>query len=179
MKRFKARQIYLVFMLILSVFLITGCGNWEGDGTGTTPTATGIIPGAVCTVDSGPTIPTVTSSNPTSGNQFVTTSTIDVAGGGKLITATFSLAMDPLTINSAAPGALSTFTLIEKATGTTVSGTVAMNAANTIATFTTSAALLDDTEYTASITTDAMSAGIAMACSYEWNFKTITPPGTG
>jgi len=189
MKRFEAHQPYLVFMLIVSVFItiLSGCGDgggggghWdvpaETSGTGTT----GIIPGAVCTVDSGPTIPTVTSSNPSSGNQNVTTSTTGVAGGGKLIVATFSLAMNPATINSASPGALSTFTLKEKATGTTVSGTVAMDTANKVATFTTSAALSPNTEYTVTITTAATSAtGVAIACSYEWNFKTVTPAATG
>lgn len=180
MKRFKARQIYLVFMLVLGVFLITGCGNWEG-GDGTTapvapvaPVAPGaIIPGDVCVAAGGdPTIPTVISSNPTSGNLLVTTSTTG-AGGNKLITATFSLAMDPLTIVSPA----TTFTVIETLSTNPVVGTVTMNATNTIATFTTAAALTQDTEYTVSITTDAESAtNVAMACSYEWNFRTNTPP---
>jgi uncharacterized protein YjdB len=31
MKRFKARQTYLLFILILSVFFITGCGGGEGE----------------------------------------------------------------------------------------------------------------------------------------------------
>jgi len=176
----------------MGVFLITGCGgggggteNWEGTpapGTGTPGAgapSTVIIPGAVCTVAVGATIPTVTSSNPTSGNQFVTTSTSGVAPS-KLITATFSLAMNPATINSASPGALSTFTLIEKATGSNVPGTVAMNTANTIATFTTSAALSADTEYTATITTAATSAaGTAISCGYAWDFKTAAVAATG
>src|SRR5450759_4204066 len=135
MKKFKARQIYLLFMLILSVFLITGCGgggevqtgHWLPPGDtgvpGTTPPGA-VIPGA-CTV-TGATIPTVTSSDPTSGNQNVTTSTAGETGGGKLIIAFFSLAMDPLTIESATPGALSTFTLIKKSDGTTVAGNVLM-----------------------------------------------------
>src|SRR5664280_1573002 len=33
MKRFKARQIYLLFILILSGFLITGCGSGGGEVT--------------------------------------------------------------------------------------------------------------------------------------------------
>ena len=146
-------------------------------------TTTEIIPGAVCYVAAGPTIPTVTSSDPTSGNQSVTISTAGVAGGGKLITATFSMAMNPATINSATPGALSTFTLIDKAFPLIpVPGTVAMNtlpvgSQNRIATFTTSAALLPNTEYTATITTAARSAGgIAIACPYVWSFKTGPPP---
>jgi len=105
----------------------------------------------------------------------VTTSTTGVAGSGKLITATFSLAMNPATINSASPGTLSTFTLKDMTTanGTIVPGTVAMNTANTIATFTTSAALLANTSYTAIITTAATSVtGTPIACAYAWSFKT-------
>src|SRR5664280_2576546 len=282
MKRFKALQVYLIFiMLILSVFLITGCGGGGGEvtehwATDTAPTVTAvvpldgatgvaistkiitatfseamnpdtlttasftlacpagtsvtgtvtyagnvatltlpttpnlpsnavctatvttgatdvagtplasnfvwsfttavqIIPGATCTIATGATIPTVTASDPTSGNQNATTSTTGVAGSGKLITATFSLAMNPATINSASPGTLSTFTLKDMTTanGTIVPGTVAMNTANTIATFTTSAALLANTSYTAIITTAATSAtGTPIACAYAWSFKT-------
>jgi len=139
-----------------------------------------IIPGAFCSVASGSTIPTATLSSPTSDNQFVTTSTTGVAGSGKLITATFSLPMNPTTINSASPGALRTFTLKETLTGTNVPGTVAMDTTNKVATFTTSAALTADMRYTASITTAATSAtGIAIACPYEWNFKTVIPVKTG
>ncbi len=139
-----------------------------------------IIPGASCSVASGPTIPTVTSSNPTSDNQFATTSTVGVVNSGKVITATFSLAMDPATINSVTPGALNTFTLKESVSGANVAGTVVMDATNKVATFTTSAALTEDTRYTASITADAMSAtGVAIACAYEWDFKTIIPAQTG
>ena len=141
-----------------------------------------IIPGASCSVASGPTIPTVTSSNPTSDNQFATTSTVGVVNSGKVITATFSLAMDPATINSATPGALNTFTLKESESGANVPGTVAMDTTNKVATFTTSAALTEDTRYTASITADAMSSGAtptAIACAYEWDFKTIIPAQIG
>jgi len=187
MKRFKTELIYLSFILFLCVFLIPGCGGGGGEdsaapaipggGGGSTPLpAAPIIPGAVCSI----TGPTVTSSSPTSGNQLVTISTADVPGGGKKITAAFSEAMDPLTITSVAPGALSTFTLKEKVAGTTVSGTVAMNSGNTVATFTTSAALDTSTEYTATITKDARSAGgTALGCSYEWSFKTGTSLAAG
>ena len=147
-----------------------------------TPTAlvVTIIPGAVCPVDASPTIPTVTMSDPTSDNLLATTSTMGVVPDGKLITATFSLEMDPTTIESAT--APLTFTIMETVSGNNVDGTVAMDAINKIATFTTSAAFLPDTEYTASITTDAMSAGAtptALACPYEWTFRTVTPAATG
>jgi hypothetical protein len=147
-----------------------------------TALAVTIIPGAVCTVDAGPAIPTVTMSDPTSDNQFATTSTMGVVNDGKLITATFSLEMDPTTIASALPGALTTFTIMETVSGNNVAGTVAMDSTNKIATFTTATALLPDTNYTASITTDATSAGVPptpIACPYEWNFKTVTPAAAG
>jgi hypothetical protein len=145
-----------------------------------TALAVTIIPGAVCTVDAGPTIPTVTMSEPTSDNQLATTSTMGVVNDGKLITATFSLEMDPTTIASAT--APLTFTITETLSGNSVDGTVTMDATNKIATFTTDAALFPDTAYTASLTTDAMSAGApptALACPYEWNFKTVTPAAAG
>ncbi|MBV5341814.1 MAG: Ig-like domain-containing protein [Deltaproteobacteria bacterium] len=135
-----------------------------------------IIPGASCSVASGPTIPTVTSSNPTSDNQFATTSTVGVDNSGKLITATFSLTMDPVTLISATSGALNTFTLKESVSGAIVPGTVAMDATNKVATFMASAVLIADMDYTASITADAKSAtGVPISCAYELDFKTIIP----
>jgi hypothetical protein len=174
MKKFKVRQIYLLFMLILSVFLITGCsggetGKWLPSTPATTP---GVIPGA-CTV-TGPGIPQVTSSNPSDGNSNVTTSTTGETG--KWITANFSLAMDPVTIISPA----TTFTLKETVGGANVAGTVTMNGANTVATFATTAALSTSTQYTAIITTAAMSEGdIALGCKYEWTFTTVGSSGGG
>ena len=143
-----------------------------GGGVGVIPGAPAgaILPGGVCTAAAGPTIPTVLSSNPVSGNQNVSIGT-----GVKQITATFSLAMDPVTINSATPGALSTFTLKDMTTGagTIVPGTVAMNGTNMVATFTTSSPLLANTSYTAVITTAVTSStGTPIGCSYAWNFKT-------
>ncbi|UUZ62503.1 hypothetical protein LP417_21040 [Polaromonas sp. P1-6] len=94
------------FMALLLSVLAVGCGGGGGgrdpilgtDGAGIIfvppQGANVIIPGAACPVASA-TIPTVIASDPTSGNQFATTSTNGVVGGGKLITATFSLAMDP------------------------------------------------------------------------------------
>jgi hypothetical protein len=170
MKKFKARQTYYLFILILGIFLITGCSSSSDNGTG----AGSVVPGA-CTA----TGPKLTVSNPTSGNLFVSTSTADGGVAGKVITATFSTAMDPTTLDSATPGALSTFTLIETVSGTNVPGTVAMNTPfNTIATFRTSAPLSVNTQYTATITTAAQSAvGIALGCSYSWNFTTVAAGG--
>lgn len=172
------------FVALLLVALVAGCASNGAEVLSgpVAPPSVIITPGTSCSVASGLTIPTVTSSNPTSGNQFVATSTAGVANSGKLITATFSLAMNPASINSATPGALNTFTLKEAVSGANVPGTVAMDTTNKVATFTTSAALTPDMSYTASITTAAMSSGAtpsAIACPYEWDFKTIIPAKTG
>ncbi|MEO7127877.1 MAG: hypothetical protein ABI040_03275, partial [Rhodoferax sp.] len=76
--------------LLLSAVLV-GCGGGggrdpilgtgAGAGTGAlVPPAGAIIPGAACAAAAGPTIPTVTASDPTNGNQFAATSTNGVAG---------------------------------------------------------------------------------------------------
>jgi hypothetical protein len=81
----------------------------------------------------------------------------------KIITATFSVPMDPLTITT------STFTL--KAGATNISGVVTYSG-NT-ATFTTSSSLLPGTTYTATITTGAKNVpGSALAVNYVWTFST-------
>jgi len=81
--------------------------------------------------------------------------------------------MDPATITSILAGKLLTFTLKETA-GNNVSGTVAMNAENTVATFTpTTSALIPETSYTATVTTAATSSGgIQMANPVVWSFTT-------
>lgn len=167
---------------VLLSAMVVGCGGGDpilgSGGALALPAANAgvIIPGAVCTVAAGITIPTATASNPSSADQSVTTSTSGVAGGGKLIIANFSLAMDPLTLNSP----LLTFTLKETATGTDAPGTTSLDAAGTTATLTTAAALQPGISYTATITTAAASAtGTPIACSYEWAFTTITPAATG
>lgn len=135
-----------------------------------------IIPGAACPVDASPTIPTVTMSDPTSGNQFATTSTMGVANNGKLITATFSLEMDPTTINDA------TFTLTPQGGAVLIPASVTYDALTKVATLTTSSALSENTFYDVIITTDVTSAatpGVPIACPYEWTFKTVSPPATG
>ena len=92
---------------------------------------------------------------------------------GTVVTATFSQSMNPATIASSQPGALSTFTLKE-ATGNNVSGTVAMNAENTVAAFTPSAsALTPNTRYTVTVTTAAKSAGgTNTGAPVVWSFTT-------
>ena len=106
------------------------------------------------------TAPTVTSTDPINN-------AIDVVLN-KVITATFSMPMDPLTINS------STFTL--KKSGVLVPGTVSYSGST--ASFTPSANLLSSSVYTATITTGAKNpAGVALANDYVWSFTTKTTLG--
>ena len=89
----------------------------------------------------------------------------------KVITATFSVPMDPLTIN------FTTFNLTRA--GIPVAGTVTYSG-NT-ASFTPTVSLLVNTDYTATITTGAKSAaGVPLAANYVWRFSTnsILGPGT-
>jgi len=84
------------------------------------------------------------------------------------ISATFSRAMNPATINTA------TFTLTGPG-AMPVAGTVTY--AGTIAAFTPSAALATGTSYTASITTSAKDpTGAALAANFVWTFTTAPPP---
>lgn len=87
----------------------------------------------------------------------------------KTVTATFSLAMNPLTINT------TTFTLSQ---GTTlITGTVSYT--GTTATFNPSVDLLPSTVYTGTITTGAASvSGMKLASNYVWTFTTaaLTDP---
>ena len=111
------------------------------------------------------TLPTVTLVNPANGDLGVCLQ--------KTVTAAFSEAMDSTTLNSSPAGTLPTFTL----NGGGVSGTVAMNATNKIATFTPTANLLDNTDYTATITTFAKDlAGNPLAANKVWTFRTGTLP---
>lgn len=86
----------------------------------------------------------------------------------KVITATFSVAMEESTVNS------STFTL--KQGTTTVSGNVTCS--GTVATFTPTDNLLSGVNYTATITTAAKNTdGTNLANSYSWSFNTVDPLG--
>ena len=106
------------------------------------------------------TAPTVISTDPPSN-------AIDVPLN-KVITATFSMPMDPLTINS------STFTL--KKAGVPVAGTVTYSV--TTASFTPAVNLLSSSVYTATITTGAKNlAGVPLANDYVWSFTTRTTLG--
>ena len=106
--------------------------------------------------------PTVISTDPIDGAVSVPLN--------KVITATFSMPMDPLTIN------FTTFTL--NRSGTPVAGTVTYSGST--ASFTPSANLLTNTDYTATITTGAKNvAGTPLASNYVWRFSTnsVINPG--
>src|SRR6185503_15912059 len=172
-----------VIVLLLSA-LAAGCGGGGGGATpgeaaviaanipGAPPGAT--IPGFSCVAAAGPTIPTVTMTDPTRGNEIVTTGTSGVAGGGKSITATFSLAMDAATINA------TTFTVTPVGGAALVPASVTYNASTKVATLTTSSALQINTSYTAIVTQGVVSAaGTAAACSFVWNFRTAGTAAVG
>jgi hypothetical protein len=133
---------------LVLIMIMGGCGNRPGI---TYPPVT--------------TTTTVSSTNP-----------IDMSTGvafNNKITATFSEAMDSLTITTA------TFTLMLQGTSI-VSGTVSYK--GTTATFAPSINLAPNTEYTATITTGAKDlADNALANNYVWSFTTgsaadVTPP---
>jgi len=153
MKRFNARQTYLLFILIMSVFLITGCSGGGSEGT----EEDGIAGNWVAPDTTAPTVTSTVPANAATGVAINTT-----------ITATFSEAMDPLTITT------TTFTLNQGATA--VSGTVTYSGVTAV--FTPSSNLAYNTAYTATITTGAEDlAGNALASNYVWSFTTLDTIG--
>lgn len=101
-------------------------------------------------------LPTVTSTDPANG-----ATNVPIA---KIITATFSKAMDPATINA--------LTFLVKQGANPVFGTVTYS--GTTATFTPLANLAANTIYTGTITTGAKdAAGNALANNYVWSFTTV------
>ena len=171
-----------VLLAVVLGALLAACGGGGGRdpilGTGGAiaillPPAGAIIPGAVCTT-AGTTVPTVTATNPSNGNQFASTSTAGVAAGGKWVTATFSLAMNPASINA------TSFSLAPQGGAALVPASVSYNAATRVATLTTAAALLANTSYTAVIQSSATSAaGTPVGCPYVWSFKTAAVAAAG
>lgn len=142
---FKARQMYLLFIVILSVFLITGCGGGGdavlgGGGGAIAPTVTAVVP-----------------LNKATG----------VAINIKTITATFSKAMASASLTTAS------FTLAQGGVAV-VGGTVTYTTADKVATLTLPAGnLLASTLYTATITTAATDTeGTPLASNYVWTFTT-------
>lgn len=164
----------------LLVVIMSACGNGDEilghPGPGGVPGAPpgAIIPGATCSASAGPTIPTVTSSNPLHGTQNVTTSTVGVAGGGKSITATFNMPMAAATLNA------TNISLSPVGGSALTPASVTANPSATVVTLTTSSALLPDTAYTAVITRGVTSAGgTPPGCVYAFNFRTTPVPAAG
>ena len=166
MKRFKALQVYVAFMmLILSVFLFAGCGSSD-EAALVAAQFDNVLPGTC-----GEAGPKVNSSYPANNTESVAIETT--------IMAYFSEAMDPTTIaytNQADPQVV-TFTLRDNNDTTeNTEGTVAMDVTNAIATFTPTIALHGSSWYTVTITKYAKNAGgTALGCNYQWEFKTVAP----
>ncbi len=171
-----SRSLTWLTALVLA-WAIAGCGG-GGDG-GSGGSSTSVLPGAAGAVGAAATDPTVSSASPSNGATNVPTSTSGSGAApvvtGKTVTATFTQAMTPLTVTQ-----FGTFTL-KVTTGADVPGTVTMNAANTIATFTpTAAALLANTNYTATMAITARNAGgTPMPSPVSWSFTTSATASTG
>ena len=103
--------------------------------------------------------PTVTVVTPPTGSAVVCPNT-------PIITATFSKSMNPLTINTA------TFTVADPS-GASVAGTVSLDSAGLIATFTPMNSLAVKTTFTATITTGVHDTfGNSLAANFTWTFTT-------
>jgi hypothetical protein len=177
MTRLESSSKLPMFMALLFASLLAGGGIEKGYAA-VNPGVT-VAPG---TFVGTTTEPTVISSSPSHWATNVPTSTNDSDNivSGTAVTATFSQPMDPATVNSFSAGDSLTFTLRET-TGNDLPGTVVMNAANTVATFTpTSSGLNPNTSYTATVTTGAKNAGgVAMINPITWSFTTNPVALTG
>ena len=160
-----------MFVALLFVALLAGGGI--GSLFAAVDPGVTVAPG---TLVGAATEPTVISSSPSNRATSIPTSTNSSNNvvTGTAATATFSQPMDPATVN------LLTFT-VKETTGYDVPGTVVMNEANTVATFTpTSSVLNPNTSYTATVTTAAKNAGgVAMANPVAWEFTTNAVVFTG
>lgn len=180
MKKFERLfNVPLRVLALLVAFSVAGCGSGgggdSGNGNGIQILTSDTVPGAPGAIAPGTTGtasgPTVSSSNPSNG---ATNVSVSIVGSDNLVTprtfsATFSETMSPATIVSPA----SSFTVKETVSGNHVTGNVSMNASNTIATFTPSAILTNNTQFTAIVTTAPTNpVGSALVSSYGWSFTT-------
>ena len=105
------------------------------------------------------TAPTVTAVSPTNLAIGVSVNSV--------VTVTFSEGMDPTTITG------TTFNLKVTAGGAVVAGSVSYNSATNVATFTPTASLTSNTNYTVTVTTGVKDlAGNAMAAQFTSTFTT-------
>jgi hypothetical protein len=154
MKRVKARQTYSLFILLLSGFLIAGCGDGAKNGHW-------LPGGAASTADV--TRPTVTAVLPLDN-------AVGVARNTK-ITAAFSEAMAPLTLIDNTIDNTTTFTVTDNASGLLVPGTVTYSGVTAV--YRPTNPLAASTLHTARISTAATDlAGNALAANYIWRFTT-------
>ena len=147
----------LLVAVLMFVAFQTGCGD---------PDSKPVVPATPLDP------PTVTAVTPPAG-------TTGVCPNGPIITATFSKAMNPATINT------TTFTV--SAAGAPVAGAVTYVVATRVATFTPAANLPLNTLITATITTGAQDTfGLGLAANFVWTFTTaaavcapppVPPPG--
>jgi hypothetical protein len=177
MKKFTGHSKTLSWSVaVLLTALAAGCGGGGRDpvlGADVAALKLVVPPGTVapgaCPVDG----PKVTFTDPTDGNLAASTSTSGITNGGKLITATFSEAMNAATINP------TTFKLAPTG-GNVLAAPVTYDTATNIATLTTASALLANTAYTAVIQAPiANSTGAPLSCNYAWNFKTAATLAAG
>jgi hypothetical protein len=141
LQKYKLRQSWILFVLILIGSLMAGCGGNSGHWNPPNPDGT---------------LPTVTFTDPIQGTAGVAVN--------RMITATFSEAMTPATIDNA------TFTLTGPGAAS-VPGSVAYLGVTAV--FSPFASLADNTLYTARISSSAKDAtGNSMAAPYAWSFTT-------
>jgi ice-binding like protein/Big-like domain-containing protein len=171
MKMTRFESSYKLPMLMTLLFAALLAGGGIGRVFAAVAPGVTVAPG---TLVGAATEPTVISSSPSNMATNVPTSTNGSTNvvTGTVVTATFSQPMDPATVISSSAAEF-TFT-VKETTGDDVPGTVVMNEANTVATFTpTSSALNPNTSYTATVTMTAKNAaGVAMANAIAWSFTT-------
>ena len=139
------KALFAVFLLLIAA---TGCNDPDKNGGGSNLTP-----------------PTVTFVTPANGD-------VGVCPTVAIISATFSKAMNPATINT------TTFTLAGPG-GTNVPGSVSYSAATNVATFTPTSSLALNTMYAATITTGvADTFGNQLAVKFTWSFTTAVVPCT-
>jgi ice-binding like protein/Big-like domain-containing protein len=143
MRTLKVSKIWIPAFLLAVV--MAGCSDSDKAGTGN--------PGDPLSP------PTVTAVTPPDGTAVVCPNT-------PIITATFSKAMNPLTITTA------TF-IVADSTGASVPGTPSLDSAGLVATFTPMNSLAVKTTFTATITTGAHDTfGNSLATNHSWMFTT-------
>lgn len=141
-----------------------------GGSIGNNGTLIPAVSGTACP-SAQPDAPTITATNPTNGNQSVSTSTAGAPGNGKFVEATFSRDMNPANLNNM------TFSLAPTGSAPIMPTVVSYSASTRVARLATPSALLSNTNYTVVIQGSATSStGVPLGCSYTWAFKTANAP---